>query len=173
VRFGEDRELLDLLLGGDLDIAVTSTSTTKRGITATAVGSKKFVLVGAPGLAPERPLPTLAALADWLEAKPWVSYSLELPLTRRFWQTALGRPFAGDLRLVAPDLRATLGAVEQGLGVSLLPSFVCTDALAEGRIVELYPIAELVPAEPWFLCTRVAEAAEPELLRLVSLLSGA
>ena len=88
----------------------------------------------------------------WLTGRSWVSYSLELPRTRRFWLTALGRPFAARLQLVAPDLRAVLRAVELGLGVSLLPEFVCADALAQGRVVELFPVSHLTPEEPWFAC---------------------
>lgn len=88
-----------------------------------------------------------------------MSYSHELPLTRTFWQTALRRPFDADVRLVAPDLRAVARAVELGVGFGLLPTHACAEALREGRMRELLPVADLVPAEPWFLCTRRADAA--------------
>jgi DNA-binding transcriptional LysR family regulator len=56
--------------------------------------------------------------------------------------------------VVAPDLRAVLRAVELGLGVSLLPEFVCRDALREARVREVFPVSHLTPEEPWFACTR-------------------
>ena len=93
------------------------------------------------------------------------------PLTRRFWLTSLGRPFGGDLRLVAPDLRAVVGAVAQGMGMSLLPSFVCTDALRTGSIVEVHPVAEVAPVEPWFACIRSADQSWDQLVQLVSRLA--
>jgi DNA-binding transcriptional LysR family regulator len=129
---------------------------------------KRFTLVGAPVLAPGGPIASLSELGSWLVGKPWVAYSAELPMTRRFWQSGLGRPFGGDLRLVAPDLRAVASAVEHGLGISLLPDFVCADALDRRAIVELHPVAEVVPGEPWFACTRIADLDRVALTRFVA-----
>ncbi len=103
--------------------------------------------------------------------KPWVAFSAELPLTRRFWLSSLGRPFHADMRLVAPDLRVVAAAVASGLGISLLPSFACAEPLAAGSIVEVHPVADLIPAEPWFACTRVADLGHEHLDRFVAGLS--
>ena len=100
-----------------------------------------------------------------------MAFSAELPLTRRFWLSALGRPFHADLRLVAPDLRVVAAAVAHGLGISLLPAFACTDALAIGSVVEVHPVADAVPVEPWFACTRVADLGRHRLNRFVDRLS--
>ncbi len=132
---------------------------------------KRFLLVAAPASVPPAPPVSLGALGGWLTGRPWVAYSAELPMTRRFWLSALGRPFGGDLRLVAPDLRAVARAVEHGLGCSLLPDFACADSLARGTMVELYPVATEVPAEPWFACTRAADLDRQPLHRVVAMLA--
>ncbi len=146
-------------------------------LAVTAVGVKRLVLVGPPGTAPalgtEEGPPSLEELGRHLEGAPWVAYSLELPLTRRFWQTVLGRPFGGDLRLVAPDLRAVTAAVEHGLGVSLLPAFSCADALARGTVIELHPVSGLAPTEPWFACMRAADADRRPVTEFVADLAAA
>ena len=157
VSFGTDIELLALLERGEIDVVVTSSTPPRRSISSLSLGSKRFVLVCAPGMAPSSSFNSLPELATWLTGGSWVSYSLELPLTRRFWLTVLGRPFAARLQLVAPDLRAVLKAVELGLGVSLLPTFVCNEALADGRVVEVFPVSHLAPEEPWFACVRHGE----------------
>jgi DNA-binding transcriptional LysR family regulator len=157
--FGTDRELFALLDRGELDLAVTSSTPPRRSISATSIGTRRYVLVAAPQHAPAVPLRSMAELAGWLAGRPWAAYSDELPRTRRFWLTVLGRPFATRPQLVIPDLRAVLSAVELGLGVSMLPAFLCRDALAAGRVVELFPIADLAPQEPWFACTRPGAAA--------------
>jgi DNA-binding transcriptional LysR family regulator len=167
-RFGADHELLDLLARRELDVAVTSTAPGRRSLSAAPIGTKRFVLVGPPRLAPVDPFPSLAELGGWLVGKPWVAYSAELPMTRRFWQSALGRPFGGDLRLIAPDLRAVVSAVAHGLGCSLLPEFACAEALAGGSVVELHPVSDVVPAEPWFACTRTADGDRVPLTRFVT-----
>jgi DNA-binding transcriptional LysR family regulator len=163
-QFGPDPVLLELLERGDLDVTVTATPPSRRVAAAEQVGERRFVLVGAPG---RRPPPAarrrIESLADWLSAQPWVSYSAELPVTRRFWQGVLGRGFAAELRLVAPDLRAVLSAVEHDIGVSLLPAFVCAEALRAGRVVELHPVGDLVPAEPLFAAARLGELVRPEV----------
>jgi len=171
-RFGSDPENLALLDHGELDLAVTSVAPGRRSTVATPLGTKRFVLVGAPGSTPPAPPESLEALGAWLVGRPWVAYSAELPLTRRFWLTALGRPFGGDLRLVAPDLRAVAAAVERGLGCSLLPDFACTDSLALGTMVEFQPVAPEVSSEPWFACTRASDLDRIPLHRLVATLAG-
>jgi len=154
VTFASDAELYALVDQGELDVIVTTSTPPRRSIVAVTVGVNRFILVVAASAAPSTPIATLEALGSWLEGRSWVSYSLELPRTRRFWLSALGRPFAAHLQLVAPDLRAVLKAVELGMGVSLLPHYVCTEALHDGRVVELFPVSGLTPEEPWFACAR-------------------
>ena len=121
VTFAPDAELYALLDHGELDVIVTTSTPPRRSIVAVTVGANRFILVMAPSAAPSTPIATLETLGAWLAGRAWVSYSLELPRTRRFWLSALGRPFVAHLQLVVPDLRAVLKAVELGMGVSLLP----------------------------------------------------
>jgi DNA-binding transcriptional LysR family regulator len=167
--FGEDAVLTGLLERGDLDIAVMSSVPGRRMFEAVAIGQKRFALVAPAGTGPGSPFGSPAELGDWLTGRAWAAYSLELPITRRFWQAHLGRPFSARLRLVAPDLRAVTGAVERGLGCSILPRFVCESALEEGRIVELYPVSDLIPGEPWFACFRNGEMARGPVAEFVRL----
>jgi DNA-binding transcriptional LysR family regulator len=167
--FGDDGQLLGQLEQGELDIAVLSSAPTRRAFQGIATGLREFALVGSPGLVPATPFGSLSELGDWLADQSWVAYSLELPVTRRFWQSHLGRPFSARLRLVAPDLRAVTGAVERGMGCSILPRFVCARALEERRIVEVHPVSDLIPSEPWFLCFRAGDSARPALAEFVRL----
>jgi DNA-binding transcriptional LysR family regulator len=168
-RFGDESHLLGLLERGEVDVAVASSVPGRRSCEAVPVGQKRFVLVGPPGVGPRAPFGSLAELGDWLVDRTWVAYSLELPITRRFWQTQLGRPFSAPLRLVAPDLRAVTGAVERGMGCSILPRFVCAVALDEQRIVEVHPVSDLIPGEPWFACFRRGDRARPAVAAFVGL----
>jgi DNA-binding transcriptional LysR family regulator len=167
-RFGTDEENVDRLEHGELDVAVTSVTPGRRSLAATPIGTKRFVLVGPPHLVPDHPFPSLVDLGSWLVGRPWVAYSAELPMTRRFWLSALGRPFHSDLRLVAPDLRAVVAAVAHGLGMSLLPEFICADALDRGSVVEVHPVTDVVPGEPWFACTRLADLGREQVNRFVA-----
>lgn len=167
-RFGEDDTMIERLERGELDVVVTSSTPPRRSLAAVPIGEKRFALVAAAGQAPDSTFGSLGELGSWLSERAWVAYSLELPITRRFWQTHLGRPFSARLRLVAPDLRAVVGAVEHGIGCSILPSFVCADLLENGRIVEVHPVSDLIPPEPWYLCFREGETTRPSVSRLLS-----
>lgn len=171
VTFGSDAALFVLLDRGELDVIVTSSTPPRRSIGAVTLGANRFVLVAAPHRAPAS-LASVEEVSEWLVGRPWVAYSLELPRTRRFWVNVLGRAFAARLQVVAPDLRAVLRAVELGVGVSLLPQFLCRDALSDGRVVELYPVSHLTPEEPWFACTRPGDTARSSVGVLLDALRG-
>jgi DNA-binding transcriptional LysR family regulator len=168
-RFGDDAFLLGCLERGELDVVALSSVPARRSIASVPIGQKSFALVASPDTAPGEALPSLTELGAWLSGRPWVAFSLDLPITRRFWQVHLGRPFSARLRLVAPDLRAVTGAVERGMGCSILPTFVCAQALADGRVVEVHPVTDLIPREPWFLCFRHGDTVRPQIRQLVRL----
>ena len=168
VRFGTDAELASLVHHGELDVAVTTTEPARRALATVALGVTRFVLVSAPGrLEPVGPGDT-AALSRVLAGGDWVAYSAELPRTRRFWQATLGHPFGATLRLSAPDLRSVAAAVAGGLGTSLLPEYACAGGLADGTLVRVWPVADLVPPEPWFAVTREADVMRPPVAGLVA-----
>src|SRR6185437_4998614 len=164
-RFGDD--LLRDLVQGDLDVVVTATGPGRQAV-GRPVGERRFVLVAPQP--PDTPVRSLPALADWLTGRRWVAYSHELPITRRFWRESLGRPFAADLRLVAPDLRAVAAAVVAGMGVSILPTSVCADPLAAGTMVEVYPVD--IEAEPWMACTRPGDDGRPAVAAVLAALAN-
>jgi DNA-binding transcriptional LysR family regulator len=167
--FGDDAPLLGQLERGELDVAVTSSVPGRRSFDAVSIGQKRFVLVASPQVVGDAAFGSLSELGDWLVGQSWVAYSLELPITRRFWQTHLHRPFSARLRLVAPDLRAVTGAVERSIGCSILPRFVCARALEERRITEVHPVSDLIGSEPWFVCFRAGDTARLAVAEFVRL----
>lgn len=162
LRFGDDAELLGLLGAGELDVVCLPRVPERRDLAVTPLPPEPFVVVAAPSLAP----PAVEAaephrLGAWLVGRPWVAVTVELPRTRRLWAEVLGRPFAGDLRLVAPDRRVVAAAVAAGIGASLLPRYACQPALDAGAVVEVGSVGDGLPAEPWFACTRSDAAGGP------------
>jgi DNA-binding transcriptional LysR family regulator len=170
-RFGDTDEVLRLLEAGEVDIALAPTPPRRRQLVATPVGSEGFTLVVGASVAPRRRLRSLDAVGEWLTGRPWVAYSHELPITRRFWQQAFGRSFTADLRLAAPDLRVVAGAVAAGMGTSLLPSFVVADLLAAGDLVELTDVSGVVAPQPWFAATSSLGGGRPEVASVLAALS--
>jgi DNA-binding transcriptional LysR family regulator len=161
LQLGENKELWAQLEQGSIDFVICNQKPSSRTLEARELHSSRFVLVGHPDLEPPDPqdVPTFAR---WLAQQPWVSYSLELPTTRRFWQNHLGLRFASRQALIVADLRSVAWAVALGMGVSLLPEFVCATAPLRRQVKLLWPSLE-GPSESWFLLYRTADSDRPEI----------
>ena len=163
-EFGDGPDVLRMLETGEIDIALSSISPSRRQTSTSVTSHETFALVASPDLAPAKRPRTLDALGGWLCDKPWVAYSHELPITRRFWAQALARPFSADLRLTAPDLRVVAAAVTSGLGISLLPTFVVGDLISRGEVVELFEVGNVVPSQPWFASTLAVDGLRDQVV---------
>lgn len=164
VTLGESQHLLGLVEGGSLDVALVNASPSSRALSEREITVMPFVLIGPPdwnltGV-------TASTLAEALNARPWVSYSVELPTTRRFFTQVLKQKFEAIPSLVVPDLRAVVRAVEQGLGASLTPLYAAQVALNTGKVQELYPVRDLIPPERWRMAYRVPDEERDDLQAL-------
>jgi DNA-binding transcriptional LysR family regulator len=165
--FADEATLHAALERGDLDLVVSAHPAPKRTCVSSAIGEQRFALIAAPQLVTTRPR-TPASLARLVAGAPWVSYSNDLPLTRRFWRETLGQPFDGDLRLVAPDLRVVLSAVEASMGFSLMPTTVCQRSLDEGRVVDLTIRLAHFATTTLFASVRHSDVDRPEVAALLT-----
>jgi len=171
VAFGDPKDLLLQLETGAFDAVISTQPPTARTLQHWVVSEHHFVLAASVKVKKPKRVKTLPALGAWLASLSWLSYSLDLPITRRFWQQALGRRFDAKLALVIPDLRAVLHAVELGYGVSILPDFIFQDGYDAGKVHELWPIRSLIPSERWFLSIREVDGDRPDLKQFIDLLS--
>jgi DNA-binding transcriptional LysR family regulator len=170
VSFGDPKELLTQLQMGMLDAVISVAKPAVRALQYRVLAEKRFVLVGPSAWKPSKPIRDLKGLANWLRAQPWIGYSVELPNTRRFWQQVLQTPFESRLALVVSDLRTVLHAIEFGMGVTILPEYVCSAALKAGRIRELWPIKEFIGQDQWILSFRELDADRIAARHLAELL---
>ena len=171
-RFGiDDIEAFDMLRAGRVDLTVTLTRPGSIvGLQAHTLGPRRHLLVAAPALARE-PVTDTDALASWIQHTPWVGFSEELPLTRKFWAETTGSVSPTEVRVVLPDVRAVLAAVVAGAGASLVPNDVCAAALDAGDIVEVWePGLEYAPP-PWVITTRDTNHRPEHVGRLVDTLT--
>jgi DNA-binding transcriptional LysR family regulator len=163
VNFGEPRDLIAQVEQGISDVAVTVLKPTSRSIEHRVLAIKRFVLVGSSNLQLPKACTTLKRLAGWLNKQPWIGYSQELPATRRFWQQQLGSSFRAELKIVAPDLRSVLRAVELGFGVSILPEYLCAAPLKAGTLQEIWSGRDLISSEQWIMAYRQLDSDRKEI----------
>ncbi|SDQ92694.1 LysR family transcriptional regulator [Thermostaphylospora chromogena] len=153
VTFGLSDDLLAALAEGRLDLVISTIRPRVRGVTAEPVFDEEFVLVASPELAAGLPDPTRQDV-------PVIAYAEDLPIIRRYWRTVLGRRPTMTAQVVIPDLRGVLAAVRAGMGVSVLPAYLCREDLAAGRLVALRE-PEPPPINTGYLAVRSGGLARP------------
>ena len=171
VSFGDPKELLEQLQAGMLDVVLSVAQPAVRALQYRVLAEKRFFLVGPRALEPPATIRTLRALASWLKTQRWVGYSVELPRTRRFWQQVLHTRFESNLALVVADLRTVLHAVELGMGITLLPEYICSTALRTGTIRKLWSEDQFIDEDRWILSFRELDADQPAILKLAEALT--
>lgn len=153
---GTTIELLDGVRAGLLDIAIVSERPRGRAVSGRPWVDETFVLVAAPEIASRvavaRPatLPPASAMFDDV---PLLAYAQDVPVLRRFWRHVFGTRLEREPALVVPDLRALRQAAIAGAGATVLPSYLCRDALEAGTLVDIWPTDD-PPINTLFLVTR-------------------
>lgn len=176
LRFGATEDLLGELERRELNLVVATKRLPSQAVEYEKLADERFLLVGPPDL--------VAPVSDgseadrdsrmegWLTEQNWVSYGADLPIIRRFWQQSFGRRPDVQPVLFVPDLRAILGAVELGHGISLLPDYLCREALECGRVSVLWEPPEPIENELW-TAYRKADRGDEDLRQARALLGAA
>jgi len=162
-RLGLPQELLAELSDGRTDLVVSTVRPRLSGVLAEPLCDEEFVLVAAPNLAgtiDHEALRTVPARA--LERLPVLAYDEDLPVVRRWWRHVLGVAPPARAALVVPDLRALREAAVAGLGISVLPRYLCADDLDRGSLTEVLPVED-APINTLYLAVRQATASAPHI----------
>ncbi len=152
-EFDTARNLAQRLTQNELDMIITPQKTPIEGVEYQYLTTENFWLVSSI----DQDLPANLSLQEkrndkfemWLTAQKWVSYGVELPIIRRFFQQIFHhRPeFRPDM--VIPNLHAILRAVELGYGMSILPDYLCHKALNAKSLKLLWEPDPPVKNELW------------------------
>ncbi|WP_026423753.1 LysR family transcriptional regulator [Actinokineospora inagensis] len=154
LTFGLTDDLVGGLAEGHFDMVVSTRLDRSPGITSTPLMDEEFALVGSREWAVKLPddLITRDGAAALLCA-PLISYAESLPIIRRYWHTVFGHSPSVTPQVTAPDLRAVLGAVRAGAGISVLPTYLCSADLGSGDVKVLHH-PKVAPLNTLYLATR-------------------
>lgn len=138
IRFGLSQDLVTALAEGKLDLAISTLRIRSPAVTYVPLYRERFVLIGSAGLDQ-----TLAGLPDserltHVLAQPLVAYAGDLPILRRYWREVFDLDIRREPALIVPDLRGVTASVAAGLGVSVIPDYLCREALNAGRLAIIW-----------------------------------
>lgn len=166
VTFGTTAELIDLLEEHLLDVVVATQHLNRRGLHFTRLDTEAFWLVGGANAALSAAADDPDAIRAELERHPWISYAEDLPIIRRFWMECFGERPAITARMVVPDLHAIRALVQQGAGISVLPSYLVEDRVNAKTMKRLWTPPRNVQNEIW-LVYRTADRSDAVIRRFV------
>lgn len=163
VHFGLADQLLTELREGTHDLVISSVPVRLRGLEATPLYDEEFALVGTPDW---RDRWRAGGSGPQVGAVPVVAYAADLPIIRRWWRTVWGqRPSSLTIVATVPDLRTVTAMVLQGVGVSVLPTYLIERYLDDGSLTALAeplvpPLNTLSVVTTAGACARDAALAE-------------
>lgn len=164
VSTGLTDPLLDELRAGRHDLVISTARPRGRSLTAVPLADEEFVLVAAEPWAERIGGPDRIAAEGpaVLHGVPLVTYAEDLPIARRYWRHVFGRRLTREASVTVPDLRGVLSAVIAGAGFSVLPRYLCRDALAAGSLVLLHDPRD-APINTGYLVQRPGSADNPHV----------
>jgi DNA-binding transcriptional LysR family regulator len=175
-QFHETPTLIEELEREQVDVVIATQQIASRDIEYHKMGEEHFCLVGALE-PPERDTSLseeqfLKAREQWLSAQIWISYGVELPIIRRFWQQSFGKRPPFQAMLIIPDLRAIVKAIQEVKGISVLPEYLCREAIEAGHLCILWEPAQKVTNELW-LAYHKTNRNDEKIKRLRTILNKA
>jgi DNA-binding transcriptional LysR family regulator len=170
VRFGLTTDLIQQLKAGKLDLVIATQKITLSDLECQLIFEESFWLIGPPDLTvpkfEESDRTSLNTLDRWLLTQPWIAYSEELPIIRRFWRVVFDRRIDLRPKLIVPDLRAIRQAVELGFGLSVIPDYLSADAVQNNRLTLILKPEQAVTNCLW-LTFRKSEKQLPKIKRML------
>ena len=159
-QFGETQTLVEELEREQLDIVIATQQAASRDVEYHKIDSERFYLVSGPGL--ELPIfdevgqeERVEQIEQWLATQHWVSYSAELPIIRRFWLEGFGKRPEFQVAAVIPNLHAIRRAIQETNALSVLPDYLCREAIETGRLQVLWEPHQPVTNDLWLAYRKV------------------
>jgi DNA-binding transcriptional LysR family regulator len=148
IQTGNRERIYAALEAGHADLAVTASKPDGQRHGFAELGRERLLLVAAPPVA-ER-IKARMVTADFLSELPCIAYDESLPLIRPFFERVFGETPAMQAVATAPDLRILIGMATAGAGWTILPDYLCAEAMESGDLVAL-PTAQPGPDNMLFL----------------------
>ncbi|MCH9812712.1 MAG: LysR family transcriptional regulator [Epsilonproteobacteria bacterium] len=129
IVFGTTAELARKFEKAKIDAMIATHKITMHGTIHVDIFTESFYVV-----APKEMQVPKTPSKHWLMKQNWISYDAKLSIIRKYFlNTFQVKPSIAPI-LISPNLHTILKSVEAGVGLSVLPDYICENALKEERI---------------------------------------
>lgn len=140
---------------GEVDLAITASEPADPALGHEAAFTERLLLVASP---------KLGLTGDPSEDWPWLAYDEDLPLLRvMLHDLDPALLSSASIRLTVPSLTVLRDLAIAGAGVTVMPDYLCRDALASGRLALVNPDGAM-PTNELHLVWRKAAMRHPRVL---------
>ncbi|NLP49831.1 LysR family transcriptional regulator [Bacillus sp. RO1] len=165
VQFGVAQELQEKLSAGEVDLVITTQKTPIAGVEYKKIEDEVFVVVVPVDSETNSDVKSMEEIEAWLNGQKWLSYGTELPIVRRYWREHFNKRPEIQPTHVIPDLRAVLEAIENNMGISVLPTYLVKDSMEAGKTKILFP--QLAVENTIYLASKMENSDHPHVREIL------
>ncbi|MCB5226952.1 LysR family transcriptional regulator [Alishewanella sp. 16-MA] len=137
VHVGNKDRIYQLLAEGTAELAITASTPDPALYDYQIIDSERLILVTNRFNGQQLAQQTLSS--EQLRLYPVVSYDETLPLIRPYFKTVFNDSCLSPIAAICPDIRAIAGIIKAGIGYSVLPDYLCKEAITAGELMQLGP----------------------------------
>lgn len=143
IKFGEYPEMVDSLEKGILDLIITPQAVTSKDIEYEPFSSETIILVGG-NQTDEKAFQNLLKYNDitemesWLKSEKWYGTTGDMEHLRRFWQLNFNKHPDFRPNYIVPNLNSIVRCLSSGVGLAVIPDFLCKREIENGQIKMLW-----------------------------------
>ena len=139
IKFGEYPQMQQDLDHGLLDLIVTPQKGNQNNLKYEAFSKEKIVLVAGKGndikeleqLLSDR---NMDKVRNFLKQQLWYSTAADMEHLKNFWLKNFGEHPDFSPNYIVPNISSIIRCLSKGSGFSVVPDFLCRDAIASGEI---------------------------------------
>ncbi len=143
IKFGEYPQMQQDLENGMLDLIVTPQKGLQKNLEYTPFSKERIVLV-AGSLTETESLEGLLTSQRYKESKDllkqalWYSTAADMEHLKNFWQKNFNEHPDFSPNYIVPNISSIIRCLSDGKGFSIVPNFLCNEAIASGKIKRMW-----------------------------------
>lgn len=160
LQSGDTELIQNMLIEGHCDLGIAAFPVTDKRLHCERVRQERALAVAAPVVA--QAMITGEGWPQSLNQFPLLAYNLDLPVVDRWMVRNQLQPGQILPAVVGQDLRALRTLLCQGFGWSVLPEYLCREAMTNGQLVELpAPVGDITMS--YYLVWTPAALRQPRI----------
>jgi DNA-binding transcriptional LysR family regulator len=135
IHTGNKNSIYALLESGAVELGITASMPNEKMYDYQCLDKERLLLV--MNRVQGRALSQQPVTASMLTEYNVITYDEQLPLIRQYFNSVFNARCESPVAAVCPDIRAIASIVKSGIGYSVLPDYLCNDAIEAGELIQL------------------------------------